>query len=108
MIPKYEHVIAPHVLSTSIFTRIVQTVVLNSKSAQHCLYNSGKDRCTQHIRSNDMFVLWNYNEISSNVMWTIRNEADKTFARTKQIDCLICNISIGIHGVICSIIDKRL
>ena len=30
-----------------------------------------------------MFVLWTYNEISSNVMWTIRNEAGKTFARTK-------------------------
>ena len=54
-----------------------------------------------------MFVLWNCNEISSNVMWTIRNEADKTFVRTKYIDCLIRN-SIRVHGVICSIIDKRL
>ena len=63
--------------------KIVQTVVQISKSAQRCLYNSGKDRCTQHIRSNDMFILWNYNEISLNVMWTMRNEPDKTFARTK-------------------------
>ena len=45
---KYEHIIAPHVLSTSIFTGIAPTnsVVLISKSAQHCLFNSGKDRCT--------------------------------------------------------------
>ena len=28
-------------------------------SAQHCLYNSGKDRCTRYMWSNDMFVLWN-------------------------------------------------
>ena len=26
MIPKYEHIITPYVLSTSIFTRVVQTV----------------------------------------------------------------------------------
>ena len=30
-----------------------------SKSAQHCPCNSGKDRCTQYMWSNDMFVLWN-------------------------------------------------
>ena len=82
MIPKHRHIIARHVLSTFIHTRIVQTVVLILKSAQHCFYSSGKDRCTQHMWSNDMFVLWNYNEVSSNVMWTIRNEADKTFFRT--------------------------
>ena len=35
------------------------SVVLVSKSAQHCLYNSGKDRCTRYMWSNDMFVLWN-------------------------------------------------
>ena len=29
------------------------------KSAQHCLYNSGKDRCTQYMWANDMFPLWN-------------------------------------------------
>ena len=29
------------------------------KSAQHCLYNSGKGRCTRYMWSNDMFVLWN-------------------------------------------------
>ena len=81
-IPKHRHIIARHVLSTFILTRIVQTVVLVLKSAQHCLYSSGKDRCTQHMWSNDMFVLWNYNEVSSNEMWTIRNEADKTFFRT--------------------------
>ena len=48
---KYKHIIAPHVLSTSIFTRIVPTnsVVLVSKSAQHCLCNSGKDRCSWYI-----------------------------------------------------------
>ena len=27
------------------------------KSAQHCLYNSGKGRCTWYMWSNDMFVL---------------------------------------------------
>ena len=86
-IPKYEHMIALHALSTFIFTRIVQTVVLISKSAQHCLYNSRKDRCTQHMWSNDLFVLCNYNEVSSNVMWTIRNEADKTFFRTNWQRC---------------------
>ena len=47
------------------------------------LYNSGKDRCTQYMWSNDMSVLWNCNKISSNIIWTIRNEADKTFVRTK-------------------------
>ena len=34
-------------------------------------------------------------------IWNIRNEVDKTFVRTKQIDCLICNISIRVHGVTC-------
>ena len=29
------------------------------KSAQHPLYNSGKGRCTRHMCSNDMFILWN-------------------------------------------------
>ena len=29
------------------------------KSAQYCLYNSGKGRCIQYMWSNDMFVLWN-------------------------------------------------
>ena len=46
--------------------------------------------------------------ISLNVMWNIRNEVDKTFVRTTKIDSLICNISIRVHGVICSITDKRL
>ena len=41
---KYEHIIAPHVSSTSIFTRIVQTVL--------CWF--------RYIWSNDMFVLWNH------------------------------------------------
>ena len=30
------------------------------KSVQHCLYNSGKGRCTRYMWSNDMFVLWNH------------------------------------------------
>ena len=30
------------------------------KSAQNCLYNSGKGRCTRYMWSNDMFVLWNH------------------------------------------------
>ena len=47
------------------------------------LCNSGKDRCARYMWSNDMFAFWNCNETSSNVMWTIRNEADKTFVRTK-------------------------
>ena len=81
-IPEHIHIIAQHVLSIFILTRIVQTVMLILKTAQCCLYSSGKDRCTQHMWSNDMFVLWNYNEVSLNVMWTIRNEAYKTFFRT--------------------------
>ena len=28
-------------------------------SAQHCLYNSGKDRCIRYMWSNNMFVVWN-------------------------------------------------
>ena len=66
-----------------LYQNCTDSVVLISISAQHCLYNSGKERCTRHMRSNDMFVLQNCNEISSNVMWTITNEADKTFVRTK-------------------------
>ena len=30
------------------------------KSAQHCLHNSGKGRCTRYMWSNDIFVLWNH------------------------------------------------
>ena len=30
------------------------------KSAQHCLYNSGKGRCTRCMWNNDMFILWNH------------------------------------------------
>ena len=41
IIPKYKHIIAPYALSTSIFTRIVQTVVLISKWIHY--------RCTQYI-----------------------------------------------------------
>ena len=37
-----------------------------------------------------------------------QNEADKTFVATKYIDCLVCNISIMVHGVICSIILRGL
>ena len=29
------------------------------KSAQLCLYNSGKGKCTMYMWSNDMLVLWN-------------------------------------------------
>ena len=29
------------------------------KSAQHCLYNSSKGRCTWYMSSNYMFLLWN-------------------------------------------------
>ena len=29
------------------------------KSAQHCLYNSGKGGYTRYMWSNDMFILWN-------------------------------------------------
>ena len=61
--------------------------VLILKSAQHCLYSSGKNRCTQHMWSNDMFVLRNYIEVSSNVMRAIRNEADKRFFRTNWQRC---------------------
>ena len=34
------------------------------KSAQHCLYNSGKGRYTGYMWSNNMFILWNH--ISAN------------------------------------------
>ena len=30
------------------------------KSAQHCLYKSGKGRFTRYMWSNDMFILWNH------------------------------------------------
>ena len=30
------------------------------KSAQHCLYNSGKGRHTGCMWNNDMFILWNH------------------------------------------------
>ena len=30
------------------------------KSAQHCLYNSGKGRYTRCMWNNDMFILWNH------------------------------------------------
>ena len=30
------------------------------KSAQHCLYNTGKGRYTRCIRNNEMFILWNH------------------------------------------------
>ena len=75
-IPKYEHIIAPHVSSISI------------PLYQNCIGSR---------------VL-----ISLNVMWNIRNEADKIFVRTKYIDCLICKISIRVHGMICSITLGRL
>ena len=42
-----------------LYQNCTNSVVLISKSAQHCLYNSGKDRCTRYIWSNDTFVLWN-------------------------------------------------
>ena len=35
------------------------STVHSMKSAQHCLYNSGKGRCTRYIWSNDMSVLRN-------------------------------------------------
>ena len=59
IIPKYQHIIGPHVLSISIFTRIVQTLLCWFRNQQNSLYNSGKDRCTQYMWSSDMFVLWN-------------------------------------------------
>ena len=60
IIPKYEHIIAPYVLSTSFFTRIVQTVLCLFRNQRNSLYNPGKDRCTQYMWSNDMFVRWNH------------------------------------------------
>ena len=40
-----------------LYQSCTDSVVLISKSAQHCLYSSGKDRCTRYMWSNDMFVL---------------------------------------------------
>ena len=57
---------------------------------------------------NALFDLYSVVLISSSIMWNIRNEVDKTFVRNKQIDRLICNISIMVYGMICRIIDKRL
>ena len=49
-----------------------------SKSAQHCLYNSGKDRCTRYMWSNNMFVVWNpillfFMKIENNVYTSFQN-----------------------------------
>ena len=44
IIPKYEHIIVPHVLSTSIFTRTVQTVLCWFQNQHNSLYNPGKDK----------------------------------------------------------------
>ena len=48
------------------------------KSAQHCLYNSGKDRCTRYMWSNNMFVVWNpillfFMKIENNVYTSFQN-----------------------------------
>ena len=40
------------------------------KSVQHCLYNSGKYRCTRYMWSNDVFVLWNYIMKIENTVYT--------------------------------------
>ena len=37
-----------------------------------------------------------------------RNELDELIFRTKLIDYLTCNISISVHGMICSNILRRL
>ena len=87
MIPKHRHHCFTCIEYIYPYQDCTDCCVLISKSSQHFLYNSGKNRCTQHMWSNDMFVLWNYNEVSSNVMWTIRNEADKTFFRTNWQRC---------------------
>ena len=46
------------------------------KSAHHCLYNSGKGRCTRYMWSNDMFVLWS--RISA-IFMKIENAAYTSF-----------------------------
>ena len=49
------YLVLTNVLSTSFLSFTLHSM----KSAQHCLYNSGKGRCTRHMWSNDMFKLWN-------------------------------------------------
>ena len=76
-----------------------------------CLYKSMNESITApHISSISTFIpdcIDNVELISSNVMRNIRNEEDKTFCKTKWIDCLICNTSIRVPGMICSIILGR-
>ena len=47
------------VLTNVSSTSFLSFTLHSMKSAQHCLYNSGKGRCTRHMWSNDMFKLWN-------------------------------------------------
>ena len=51
------YLVLTNVLSTSFLN--VPHYIRWTLSAQHCLYNSGKGRCTRYMWSNDMFVLWN-------------------------------------------------
>ena len=64
MKPHYNSKVRTYHCSTCIkyiylYQNCTDSVVLISKSAQHFMYNFGKDRCTRYIWSNDMFVLWN-------------------------------------------------
>ena len=61
-----------------LYQNCTDSVVLISKSAQHCLYNSGKDRCTRYMWSNNMFVVWNpillfFMKIENNVYTSFQN-----------------------------------
>ena len=62
------------------------------KSAQHCLYNSGKGRYMRCIWNNDMFILWNH---ISAIFYEDREHCfthlAKTFKRTYQVDLLLKN-----------------
>ena len=66
------------------------------------LYNSGKDRCTRYMWSNDMFVLWN--RISA-IFYEDRKHCLHIFpwfltSWTFRITSLPNNQSLGFHGFV--------
>ena len=59
------------------------------KSAQQCLYNSGKGRYTRCMWNSDMLILWNH--ISAIYYECCFTHPTKTFKRTYQVDPLLKN-----------------
>ena len=75
-----------------VFARCVNSILYLHKKYQKCDAKVWTYHCYTYIEymylnqsCTDSFVL-----ISSNIMGNIRNEVDKTFVRTKQIDSLTC------------------